>query len=558
MAIIGEALRQNPELALFLALALGFLVGRLRLGNFSLGPVLGTLLAAVLIGQSGVTLAPAVRVFLFDLFLFATGYKVGPQFFRGLKKDALPQVVLTLVICVASLLTSVGLARLLGYDMGTAVGLLAGAFSESTVIGTASEAIQRLGLPAAESARLVNNIPVAYAVTYLVGTTAVVWFLSWAAPRLLRVDLPAASRALESALTGRVEVAGVASAYQAWDVRAIRLEGTGPAGRTVAQLEQALPGERLFVERLRRGGAVSEPGPGEVLAAGDVVAVRARRDAFLGPLAALGPEVTDPELLDFPVATVEVVVTRREVAGQTLDAVATLHGRGLVLRRLVRAGQEIPFALGTVLELGDQLQVAGQERTVERAGQALGHLSRPSPVTDVPFLGLGIFVGGIIGLLGVKVGGIELTLTSSGGALVAGLVLGWWRSTRPTFGRIPEEALWVFDNIGLAGFIGAIGLSAGPGFVDGVRQTGPGLVAAGLVAALLPHVVGLAVGRLVLRMEPVVLLGACAGAGTTTAGLKAVQDAARSRIPVLGYTVPYAVGNILLTAWGPVIVALMR
>ena len=149
-------------------------------------------------------------------------------------------------------------------------------------------------------------------------------------------------------------------------------------------------------------------------------------------------------------------------------------------------------------------------------------------------------------------------LTASGGALVMGLVFGWLRSTRPTYGRIPEAALWVFDNVGLAAFIGAVGITAGPGFVAGVRETGLGLVGAGLVAAVLPHAIGLAVGRFVLRMDPVILLGACAGAGTTTAGLKAIQDAADSKVPVLGYTVPYALGNVLLTAWGPVIVALMR
>jgi putative transport protein len=286
--------------------------------------------------------------------------------------------------------------------------------------------------------------------------------------------------------------------------------------------------------------------------------VRARRESFLGPLAALGPEVADPELLDYPLASLDVVVTRGDAVGKTLAEIGALHGRGLVLRRLLRAGQEIPFAPGTVLHRGDVLQLVGQERDVERAGQVLGYLDRPSPATDVAFLGLGIAVGGAVGLLAVKVGGVELTLTTSGGALISGLVLGWWRSTRPTFGRIPEAALWVFDNVGLAGFIGAIGLAAGPGFVAGVRQTGFGLVGAGLVAAVLPHAIGLLVGRLVLRMDPVILLGACAGAGTTTAGLKAVQDAAQSRIPVLGYTVPYAIGNILLTAWGPVIVALMR
>jgi putative transport protein len=557
MSIVFDALRANPELALFLTLALGFLAGRFHLGAFTLGPVLGTLLAGVVVGQLGVIVPPVVKLVFFDLFLFATGYKVGPQFFRGLKKDALPQLALTVVICVASLLTAVGLSRLLGYDAGTAAGLLAGAFSESTVIGTASEAIQRLPLAAAEKVRMVDHIAVAYAVTYLVGTTAVVWFLSALAPRLLRVDLRAASHDLEVALSGKAEAPGIQSAFRPWDVRAIRLDGPAWVGRTVAQIERDVPGARLFVERVRQGGRLLEPTAETVVGAGDTIALLGRRDVLLDALTGVGREVGDPELLDFPIEFLDAVVTRKAIAGRSLGELATQHGQGVVLRRLVRGGQEIPFALGTVVNRGDVLQLAGHEKDVERAGEALGYLDRPSPATDIVFLGLGVVVGGLAGLLAVKVAGVELTLTTSGGALVMGLVFGWLRSARPTFGRIPDAALWVFDNVGLAAFIGCVGLTAGPNFVAGVRQTGLGLIGAGLVAAVLPHAIGVAVGRLVFKMNPVILLGACTGAGTTTAGLKAVQDAAHSRVPVLGYTVPYALGNILLTAWGPVVVAMM-
>jgi putative transport protein len=554
---LAEAFRRNPELAFFLALALGFLLGRVRVGKFTLGPVLGTLLAGVVIGQTGVTVPPVVKTIFFDLFLFATGFKVGPQFFRGLKKDALPQLALTAVICVTSLLTAIGLARLLGYDVGTAAGLLAGAFSESTVIGTASEAIQRLALPASEKARLVNNIPVAYAVTYLVGTTSVVWFLSSLAPRLLRIDLREESRRVERSLSGPEE--GRSAQFpREWDIRAFRVENPAWAGLTVEQIERSVPGARIFVERLRQSGKSVEPDPGTVVGIGDTIAIAGRRSELIQRMSEIGPEVTDEEVLDFPILVLDTVVTRKEAGGMALEALARLHGRGVVLRRLVRSGQELPFAPGTVVNRGDQLQIVGREGDVERVGRALGYLDRPSPATDVVFLGLGIVLGGLVGLLSLTVSGISITLTTSGGALVMGLAFGWLRSTRPTFGRIPEAALWVFDNVGLAGFIGAVGLAAGPGFVAGVRQTGLGLLGAGLVAAIVPQAVGLLVGRLLLKMDPVILLGACTGAGTSTAALKAVQDAAGSKVPVLGYTVPYAVGNILLTAWGPVIVALMR
>ena len=235
-----NALRSHPELAVFLTLAVGFVIGRIRIGSFKLGNVVGTLIAGVLIGQLNIKVDPTVKAVFFSLFLFATGYKVGPQFFRGLKKSALPQVALTVVFCVTSLVTTVVAARLLGYDSGTAAGLMAGAFTESTVIGTASDTIDRLDLPEAEKTRLKNNIPVAYAVSYLVGTGFVVWFLSAGAPRLLRVNLKAESRKLASQVSaaGGSPQTSVHMAYKEWSIRAYRLDDAA-AGRTVADLERS-------------------------------------------------------------------------------------------------------------------------------------------------------------------------------------------------------------------------------------------------------------------------------------------------------------------------------
>ena len=279
---------------------------------------------------------------------------------------------------------------------------------------------------------------------------------------------------------------------------------------------------------------------------------------LLPPGAPFGQEVEDRELLDVPMAALDVVVTRREIAERPLAEIAEEHGRGVALLKLVRAGEEVPFTPGTIVNRGDLLRLTGAQQDVERAGRALGYVERPSSTTDVVFVGLGILLGGLFGALTLQLGDFPISLTASGGALIMGLVFGWLRSVRPTFGRIPEPALWVFDTIGLAVFIGCVGLSAGPSFVAGLRETGPSLLVVSLVVALVPHATAVLFGRHVLKMNPVLLLGACSGAGTATAALRAVQDEAGSKLPVLGYTVPYAIGNILLTAWGPVIVMLTR
>ena len=555
---VVAALRENPELAVFLTLALGFVIGRVRIGSFGLGNVVGTLIAGVLIGQLGIQVAPIVKIVFFDLFLFATGYKVGPQFIRGLGRNALPQVALTVVLCLTSLAATYAAATIMGYDCGTAAGLMAGAFTESTVIGTAGDTIGHLALPAAEKTRLLNNIPVAYAVSYLVGTGFVVWFLSSLAPRLLKVDLKAESRKLaQSMAQGAEEEPGVQSAYRAWDLRAYRIDGATWAGRTVADLEESFAPERVFVERIRHRGKIQEATPETVLRDGDALVLAARRRLLVSGVP-IGVEIEDRVLLDFPVVALDVVVTRRELEDRSIAELAELHGRGVALLKLVRGGEEIPFSALTRVDRGDLLRLTGARRDVERVGAALGYIERPTSATDVVFVGLGIFLGGLIGLLSISVGGLPLSLTASGGALIMGLAFGYLRSVRPTFGRIPEPALWVFDTIGLAVFIGVVGLTAGPDFVDGLRRTGASLLGVGFLVALTPHLVAILFGRYILKMNPVIMLGACAGAGTVTAALRAIQDEAGSKLPVLGYTVPYAVGNILLTAWGPVIVLLTR
>lgn len=558
MTTLASILRQHPELAIFLTLAAGFFIGRLRFGNFSLGTVVGTLLAGVLIGQFDIKVDPVVKNVFFDLFLFAIGYKVGPQFFRGLKKDAFPQLLLTLIICVSSLVTALVVGKVMGYDAGTTAGMLAGAFTESTVIGTASDAINRLALSDAEKLRLVNNIPVAYAVTYLVGTTFLVWFLSFLMPRIMRIDLREESRKLGIELSGKEEAEpGILSSYREWDLRAFQVSVPGIAGRTVSEVEASLPGVRFFVERIRRGGTLIDTEADTVIREEDVIAVTARRNFILDVGTTIGPEVQDRELLEFHLANLEVVVTNKNLVGARLLDLAGRQGRGVTLAKLIRGGQEIPFGANTKLNRGDLLQISGGRRNTERAAQSIGYIERSTEATDMIFVGLGIFLGGLVGLLSITVGGILITLTVSGGALLMGLVFGWLRSSYPTFGRIPEPALWVFDSVGLCTFIGIVGLGAGPSFVAGVRQTGVSLVFVAIIVAVVPHIIGILVGRYILRMNPIILLGACCGAGTVTAGLKAVQDEAQSKLPVLGYTVPYAVGNILLTAWGPIIVAFM-
>lgn len=555
-----EALQTHGELALFLSLGLGYALGKLKLGSFKVGPVLGCLIAGVLIGQLDVPVSRDLKYAFFLLFLFAIGYKTGPQFFSGLKSSGLPQTGLTLFLCSSGLGTAWLVATLFGFDVGTAAGMLAGGLTESATVGTAGDAIARLSLDPAVRQQLVSNVAVAFAVTYLVGLITAVWVLSVLGPKLMRVDLAAECRELEEKMGAVTAEPGVLSAYSRHGIRAYRVT-TALAGRTTQQLEALFGGERVFVERVRQADGVKDNATDILLNAGDTVALAGRRDILLGatnPLAA--QEVDDAELLDIPVVVVEITLTNRALAGKTLREMSRTLGeesRGVFLRKVTRAGNTLPATMETVLERGDVLTVVGGKQNVEQVEPRIGYAEWVTSATDMVTVGIAVVVGGLIGLPAMRIAALEIGLSLAVGVLLGGLVAGWLRSISRRFGRVPEPALWLFDSVGLNAFLALVGISAGPDFVLGLQASGLPLVAAGVLVCAIPHIATILLGRYVLKMHPGILLGVCAGAGTSAPGLAAVQEKAQSTIPTLGYGVSYAVGNVLLALWGTVVVLLM-
>jgi putative transport protein len=557
---IQEVLKAHPEIAFFLVLGLGYLLGKLALGSFKLGAVTGTLLAGVIVGQLGVTLPGEVKQCFFLLFLFAIGFRTGPQFFRGLKKDGLQHAALAAIVATAGLVVAFVVAKALGYDAGTAAGLVAGSLTESATIGTAMDAIGRLDAPEAAKTALANNIPVAFAVTYLVGVIGAAWFLSQVAPRIMRVDLAEECRKLEE----RTQQGATSQTVtrREFELRGYAIDpGSRWVGRKAGEIE-ATAGVRIFVERMRRGGQLFEGDRDRVLRAGDVIAVSGPREALVETLEAPGNglrETDDRELLELSAELVDVVVTNSEVDGKALaDLAREEAARGVFLRRIARAGTAIGVLPDTKVHRGDVLTIGGPTSNVARAIEYLGVADRATDATDMLVVAVAIVAGALIGLPALDIGGVEIGLSLPVGVLLGGLVAGWLRSVRPNmFGRVPGATLWVFESIGLTGFVAVVGLNAGPDFVTGLRASGPSLVVAGLATVMSALLIGVLVGRWVFKMNPGVLLGVCAGACTATPALAAVQETAKSAVPSIGYGVAYAIGNVLLAIWGTVIVVLI-
>jgi putative transport protein len=563
MAWLLDILHRYPELAIFLVVGLGYWFGAFKVKGVGLGPVTSALIVGLVAGYFvDIPVSATAKQVLFLLFLFSIGYSVGPRFFSAMKGGGLRWAALAVVMALVGLGASVAVARMLELDAGFAAGLLSGGLTQSAAIGTASEAIRALPLAAEEHERLVAHIAVADAVCYVFGTLGVIVFCSQVAPRLLRIDLVDAARRVEDQLGIDRTKPGVVSAWQPFEMRAYCLAPGGRAvGATVAATESLIPEARIFIERIRRGTAMIVPEPQTVLEAGDVIVASGRRELLVETLGrAAADEVEDRELLDIPVATYDIYVNNKAVIGRTLQDIAASVGevRGVFLRDLLRGGVSVPVAPGTVLERGDVIRVTGPEPAVLRAQKQLGSVIMPSETTDFVALGLAIAIGSIAGLLLVlPLGSLRIALGTSVGTLIAGLVVGYLHSLRPTFGRIPEGAISLMVALGLAAFVAMVGIGAGPHFVSALREAGVGLFFGGIVVTLLPLLCGLYFGRYVLKLDPILLLGGIAGAQTVTAAMAAVQDRSGSKVPVLGYSGTVALGHILLTTWGTVIVKIM-
>jgi putative transport protein len=562
MSWFAQTLRQYPEIAVFLSLGIGYWVGGKSYKGFSLGAVTATLLAAIAIGQLGITISANVKSVFFLMFLFAVGYGVGPQFVRGIAKDGLPQALFAVVQCVLSLAAAILAAKIAGYDLGSAAGLFAGSQTISASMGLANDAINRLGLPPDQAKTLLSAMPTAYAVTYIFGTIGSAVILATLGPILLRIDLVAACKEYEAKLSGGNELGGAGQAWHKFELRAYRISPDAPiVGRTIGAAEASAPdGARLFIERIRRDATILEATLDMELKAGDVAAVAGRRDLLVSLLAERGAEVDDPELLAVPVEGVDVYITSKAVDGKTLQELSHLPGaRGIYLRKIRRGPTEtqIPILPNTTLHRGDTITIVGRTQDTTAAAKVLGVLDRPTSVADIAFVSLAITLGALIGSLVIRVGAVPLTLSTSGGALIAGIVFGWFRAIHPTFGRIPEPTVWFMNSVGLNVFIAVIGITAGPGFVTGLQQLGVSLFLWGIFSTTVPLILGMYIAKYVFKFDPAIVLGICAGARTTTAALGMICDAAKSQVPGLGYTVTYAVGNTLLTIWGMVVVMIL-
>jgi len=406
-----------PELAIFFTLAIGFYVGSLHIGKFSLGTVTSVLLVGILVGQLKIDVSANVKNVFFLMFLFTVGYNVGPQFFRGLKKDGLPQVLFAVLMCSSCLLVTWAISMIMHYNKGQAAGMLSGSQTVSAIIGVASGTIgQMSNLTPDQQKDLINQIPVCYAVTYIFGTAGSAWLLSSIGPKLLGgLDkVKAQCRELEQKMGSDPSNApGMRSALATTSFNAFQVASSClVCNKTIRQMEQEFlaRNHRIFIRRLRRKGMVMEATPDIVMQEGDIIVLNGRRE-FMLPELNLGPEVIDNELLNFPIGTVMVYATKKESIGVTIkDIVLKDYAHGVIVQSIVRAGIKMPMYPETKIERGDQLELVGFKADIDRAAEHIGYAEVPTEKTNMVFVGLGIVIGGLVGSLTLKIGSLPLSL----------------------------------------------------------------------------------------------------------------------------------------------------
>jgi aspartate-alanine antiporter len=491
------------------------------------------------------------------MFIYAVGFKSGPEFFGSLNRGTLKLVLLSVVLCATALGAILLMYSLFDFDAGFTAGLGAGALTDTAIMGTATSAINQLTIDAAAKAQLNSHMAIAYAITYLFGTIGLIVFVGSIAPKLLGVNLRESARELELELGIAKEEEAITVPYTRIVVRAHQVASNGQAdGQRIIDFEKLH--DSLTVERVVRAGQIIERDENFVLMAGDVLGVYALRDA-VGTLSHwVGPEIDHPESLSFPTREVDIVLTSAEFAGKTIHAAKTRlasDGRlGCFVNTISRQGYELPLLPNTVLRRGDVLTLTGRTASVEAIAKRLGRIRKNNYKSDIAMHTLGMVLGSLLGLLSTHVGMIPVELGIGGGVLVAALVIGWYNSRHPEIGALPPAAQWAFSEFGLTAFGAVVGLLAGPAAFAAMKEQGLALLLSGAVVTILPPLVALYFGRYVLRLHPMILFGALAGAQTEAASMNKIIEQSGSNTPVIGFTVCYAISNVLLAVCGPIII----
>ena len=550
---IAHCLIANPVISIFVCLALGYLIGKLKIKSFTIGATVGTLLVGLLIslvfkGAGTYQIDGTVKTIFFSLFIFAIGYEVGPSFFASLKSSGLKIIILSLFFAVAAFVVSIVLCKAFGIGAGEAGGILAGSLTQSAILGTADSTMKGM-LSGTELKTAESQMAIAYALTYVFGTVGVVVFLKNGAAKLIGVNLTDTVKkkidqtnfhesSSENTVVGNIKA------------RAFCIEnGAEFIGKTIGSVEEQYGDDLTITQIIRKGKKVNLASDVQLLE-GDTVTIIGLLDAVLHFEAPGMKETDDSEALKLDVIKQEIVLTNHF----SLDVIKHLSENGIVISERNRDNNVL--SEDQALKALDHLTLVGPKALIAKVVKKLGYVKDTGTETDVSFISMGLVVGLLIGAISFVVSGIPITLGSGGGALIGGLLFGYYQDKHSNYGLMPKATRWFCKSVGLNLFIAIVGLTSGASFLSALQSMGVKVLLIGVLVTILPHIASVYFGRFVLKLDAVDIIGALCGAGTCTAALNGVVEEYESSIFAVAYTPGYAMGNILLTVLGPLVVAM--
>ncbi|UTV28698.1 aspartate:alanine antiporter [Photobacterium atrarenae] len=555
---VAALLHQNDILLLFVVLAVGLSVGKIRIANMLIGNSIGVLLTALLFGNAGFTFDADALNIGFMLFIFCVGIEAGPNFFGIFFRDGKHYLLLALVVLVSAIAVTMLMSNVLKLDLALATGLMAGSLTATPVLVGAKDALNS-GLAGIDDSQLVqsmvDSLSVGYAMSYLLGLISLI-LLAKLMPKLQKQNLAESSRQI-----ARERGIGEVAQRKVY-LPIIRAYRVGPElinwidGRNLRELG-IYRQTGCYIERIRRHGILANPDGDAILQEGDEIALVGYPDshARLDPSFRHGKEVFDRDLLDLRVVEEEIVVKNDSIAGKKLSDL-NLSEYGCFLNRVVRAQIEMPMDHDILLNKGDILQVSGEKSRVLGLAERIGFISVHSQIADLLAFCCFFIVGLLIGAISMTFGHIAFGLGSAAGLLLAGITLGFLRANHPTFGYVPQGALNMTKDLGLMVFMVGIGLSAGSNLFDSLAQVGLAVFVTSLLVSTVPVVIAYLFGAYILKMNRALLFGAIIGARTCAPAMDMINEHARSTIPALGYAGTYAIANVLLTVAGTLIIIL--
>ncbi|MDE4740301.1 MULTISPECIES: aspartate-alanine antiporter [Klebsiella pneumoniae complex] len=559
MIFIHSIFQMSPEIALFIALALGAWIGKFKFGKFQLGGVAGALIVSVILSQFGITIDDGIKGILFALFIYAVGFESGPQFFRSLGIKSIKEIILSVVLAASGFATVIVLAKIYALDKGTAAGIAAGALTQSAIIGTASSAIDKLGLSPDITQHLQSNVAIGYAVTYIFGSLGAIIICVNILPLFMHRDLREdAVKAEAELLNGEKNyAAGQSSALPELVGRVFKAQRA--AGQTVSQIEDSCLSGKVTIERIKRSGKIIGLSPSLVIQKNDVLLVVGRRSGMIYLDEIVGPEINDNDGMEMVIATRDIIVTSKHYTNKTISELLSTNKilrHGIYFIKLSRSQKSIPLLTSTIIRSGDVVTVYGLEEDIQRLAQHIGPVIPVSEKTDFIYHGIGVAVGLLIGLAVVHLGAIPLTLGAGGGALFSGLIFGWYRSRHMVMGNMPSAASGLLKDLGLAGFVAVVGLQSGQQAIHTIAENGISIFFIGVAVTIIPLIITMIIGRYILRYDnTAIFAGALSGTRSANPAFGEILVKAGNSVPTVPFAITYALANVFLTLLGPLIVA---